>query len=85
MHKNNILASYSRPITDYSTVLQCIFQSYKLANSSNMTYTPITVDVGAAAKFYRVLWNNPEEFDKVLTHLGDFHGMMEFFPIIGNR
>ena len=70
-------------ITDYITVLECIFQSQKLAETSNMTYTHITVDAGAAAKFYHILWNNPQEFNKVLMHLGDFHGMMEFFSIIG--
>ena len=48
-----------------------------------MTYAHITVDAGAAAKFYHILWNNPKEFDKVLIHLGDFHGMMEFFSVIG--
>lgn len=48
-----------------------------------MKYTHITVDAGVAAKFYHVLWNNPEEFDKVLTNLDDFHGMMAFFSIIG--
>ena len=48
-----------------------------------MTYTHITVDAGAAAKFYHILWNNPKEFDKVLIRLGDFHGMMEFFSVIG--
>ena len=48
-----------------------------------MIYTHITVDAGTAAKFYHILWNNLEEFEKVLTHLGDFNGMMEFFSIIG--
>ena len=48
-----------------------------------MTYAHITVDACAAAKFYHILWNNPKEFDKVLIHVGDFHGMMEFFAAIG--
>ena len=38
---------------------------------------------GAAMKFYHVVWNNPVEFSNVLIHLGDFHGMMEFFGNIG--
>ena len=29
------------------------------------------------------IWNNPVKFKDVLIHLGDFHGMMEFFSIIG--
>ena len=71
------------PISDYSTVLECIFQSQKLAASSNMKYTHIAVDAGAAAKFLHVVWNNPVEFKRVLIHLVDFHGMLELFSIIG--
>ena len=48
-----------------------------------MLYTHITVDAGAAAKFYQVLWNNESEFKNVLIHLGDLHGFMEFFGMIG--
>ena len=51
--------------------------------ASNVKYTHITVDAGAAAKFYRISWNNPVEFKNVLIYLGDFQGMMEFFSIIG--
>ena len=43
------------PIIEYSTVLECIVQSQKLAKASNMTYAHITVDAGAAAKFYHIL------------------------------
>ena len=39
-------------------------------------------DEGAAEKFYQVAWNNPVQFKHVITHLGDFHGMMELFGII---
>ena len=48
-----------------------------------MKYTHITVDAGAAAKFFHVVWNNPTEFAKVLVHLGDFHCFMELFSVIG--
>ena len=71
------------PITEYSTVIECILQSQKLSESANMMYTHITTDAGAAAKFYQVIWNNAEEFKKVLIHLGDLHGFMEFFGMVG--
>ena len=48
-----------------------------------MKYVHVTADEGAAEKFYQVLWNNPIEFKRVIIHLGDFHGMMEHFGIIG--
>ena len=71
------------PINEYSTVVECILQAQNLAKSSNMKYTHITADAGAAAKFYHVIWNNKEEFKDVLIHLGDLHGFMEFFGMMG--
>ena len=63
---------------DYSTIAECINQSQKPAKS-------ITIDGGAASKFYHVIWNNPEEFKNVIIHLGDFHGLQEFFCVIGKN
>ena len=73
------------PISNYSTVLECIVQSQKLARASNMRYmvVHITVDAGTASKFYHIIWNNPVKFKDVLIHLGDFHCMLEVFSIFG--
>ena len=71
------------PITEYSTVCETIEQSLKLSKAANMKYTNITTDAGAAEKYYRVLWNNPEKFKTVIIHLGDLHGFMHFFGNIG--
>ena len=71
------------PITQYSTVIECIKQSQKLASASNMKFTHINIDGGAAMQFFHVVWNNPDEFNNVLIHLGDFHAMMKFFSTIG--
>lgn len=54
-----------------------------MAAQSNMRYAHVTTDVGAAAKFYHVIWNNPDEFDNIIIHLGDMHATMEFFGNIG--
>ena len=71
------------PITQYSTALECIKQSQLMAAQANMQYAHITTDVGAAAKFYHVIWNNPGEFHNVIIHLDDMHAIMEFFGNIG--
>ena len=71
------------PITQYSTVLKCIHQATKYADVCNMKYVHLITDEGAAQKFYQVVWNNEEKFRKVLIHLGDSHGMMEHFSVIG--
>ena len=77
------LPPINNPITEFSTVIECIYQSEKLAEACNMKYIHITADVGAACKFYQVQWNNPERFKNVIIHLGDFHAMQELFGIIG--
>ena len=71
------------PITQFSPVIECIYQSQKLAESCNMKYAHVTADAGAACKFYQVVWNNQEKFENVIIHLGDFHAMQEMFVIIG--
>ena len=79
--KTNItfLPVIRNPITEFSTVLECIHQSQILSKKCNMIYTHITTDVGAATKFYQVIWNNPIEFKNVLIHLGDFHAIQALF------
>ena len=66
------------PITEYSTVLECIIQSQALTKASTLKYTHITADTGAAGKFFQVIWNNSVEFAKVIIHLGDLHTFMFF-------
>lgn len=71
------------PITEYSTIIEMFYVSRQLAKQSNMTYTHITLDVGAAIKAFHVVWNNPEAWSDIIVHLGDFHAMMAFFGVIG--
>ena len=78
-----LLPQILNPITQYSTVIECIKQSQKLASASDIKFTHVTVDGGAAMKFFHVVWYNPHEFNNVLIHLGDFHAMMQFFSNIG--
>ena len=42
------------PITDYGTLFEMFYRSEKLAAQSNMKYTHITLDCGAAIKAYHV-------------------------------
>ena len=44
-----------------------------------MKHTHITVDVGAAEKYYKVIWNNPDEFKDVVIRLANFHFFMHFY------
>ena len=69
----SFLPPIRHPITEYSTVHECILRSQSLALRSNMKYVHImTVDTGAAAKFFRVIWNYPEKFNSAIVNLVDF-------------
>ena len=61
------LPPINRPITEFSTVCETIHCSIRLSQFSNMLYTHITVDISAAEKYYKVIWNNLEKFNKVIS------------------
>ena len=71
------------PIREFSTVRETIHRSIHLSKISNMKYTHITVDVPAAEKYYKAIWNNPDEFKDVIVYLWDFHSFMHFFSNCG--
>ena len=70
-------------ITEFSTVCEATHRSIHLSKISNMEHIHITVDVGAAEKYHKVIWNNPDEFKDVIIHLGDIHTFMHLFSNCG--
>ena len=76
--------SICRTLTDLGTVCETIHRSVRLSKLSKMLYTHITVDIGAAEKYFKVKWNNPTDFQNVIIHLGDFHGIMHFWGMSKN-
>ena len=75
--------SICRTLTDLGTVCETIHRSVRLSKLSKMLYTHITVDIGAAEKNFKVKRNNPTDFQNVIIHPGDFHGIMQFFGNVG--
>ena len=64
-------------------MLEMFHRSEQMAKQSNMVYTHIVLDCGAAIKAYHVLWNNSDRFKNIIIHLGDFHTMQALFGVIG--
>ena len=54
-----------------------------LAKRVNMPHVNVFLDVGAAMKAYKLVWNYPDKFSNVLVLLGDFHFMKEIFNVVG--
>ena len=48
-----------------------------------MEYVHVIMDVGAAIKAYHLIWNDPERWQRIIIHLGDFDSFMAFFSVIG--
>ena len=67
-------------IPEFSTACKAIRRSIHL---SNMKYAHITADVGAAEKYYELVWNNPDELTDVIIHLRVVHTFMYFFSNCG--
>ena len=71
------------PITTFSTICETKHRSIHLSKISNMKYTHITVNVGAAEKYYKAICINPDEFKDVILNLGIFISVENFLLTVG--
>ena len=65
------LLTFFSPIswwTKFTTESETKHRSIQLSKISNMKYTHITVDVGAADKHYKAVWINADEFRNVIIY-----------------
>ena len=76
------LRPITKPITEYSTIIEIFYQSRIFSQKCNMKYTHVTIPAGAAMKAFQVIWNNPIIFSDILIYPGYFHCMLMFFPVI---
>ena len=54
----------------------------KSAKEVNMVYASITFDMSAATNAYKILWNQYEGFQNVVTHLNEFHFISKLLALI---
>ena len=76
------LPPITKPITEYSTIIETFYESRIFSQKCNMKYTHITIPVGTAMKVFQVIWNKPIIFSDILMYPGYFHCMLMFFPVI---
>ena len=79
------LSPVQTPITKYENLFEIFRKSLDLAKKADIKYAHVTLDVGAAIKAYHVIWNCQEEWKNVIIHLGNFHGFLAFYGIIGKN
>ena len=68
-------------VTDFSTILNYMVHLQNLSECVNMPYVNITLDIGAAINAFKLIWNYPERFKKIVIHPGDFQFMKENFQV----
>ena len=71
------------PITEYSTVHQCILVAVEAANKLKQKYSFITMDLAAAKIALDIIWHAPNKFQNVIIHLGGFHIMCSYLGALG--
>ena len=49
------LPPITKPVTEYSTIIEIFYQSRMLSQKCKMPYTPITIDAGATMKAFLVI------------------------------
>ena len=71
------------PITERSTIQECLRQSVEVSQRLQQPYTFVTMDLAAAKIAYELQWNSAERFSSVIIHLGGFHTMCSYMWYIG--
>ena len=77
------MAPILHPITEYSTVQQCLIPSMDATEQLNQEYTLVTMDLAAAKIAYDIQWGNPDKYSKLFINLGPFHTMCSYMRAIG--
>lgn len=82
---NKTIETYLPPINSKVTSADTIEKYFNyftsLANTCNMPYVNITLDVGAAINAFKFQWSNWDEYKHIFIHLGTFHFMKENFQV----
>ena len=70
------------PITENSTVQECLIQSQTMTNALQQSWTIVCFDMAAAKKAYAIKWQYPEKFPKLFIRLGAFHTICAYWGAV---
>ena len=73
------------PITDYSTVQECLSVSKNASREFGQKYAVTTFDFGVCMKAYPTIWKNPEFYDNHIVMIESFHLICAYLKIIGKK
>ena len=73
----------NRPITDYSTVQECLCVAEEATKEDRQTYTISTFDLGVCMKAFALIWNDPNKYKNHIVMVGRFHLVCAYFKMVG--
>ena len=74
-----------KPITDYSTVQECLRCSEAATLEVGQQYVITTFDLGVCMKAFPLVWNFPEKYANHIILLGTFHLICAYFKMVGKK
>ena len=74
-----------KPITDYSTVQECLRYSEEATREVGQQYVITTFDLGVCMKAFPLVWNYPEKYSKHVILLGTFHLICAYYKMVGKK
>ena len=74
-----------KPITEYSTVVECLSKAEVATKEVGQKYTVTTFDLGVCMKAYPLVFNNPLKYKHHIILIGTFHLMCAYFKMIGKK
>lgn len=75
----------NHPITDYSTVQECLRFAEEATREVGQTYTVTTFDLGVCMKALPLIWNNPDKYKNHIVMVGTFHLVCAYLKMIGKK
>ena len=66
------------PITEYSTVQECLRYAEKATDEVGQFWVYSTFDLGVCMKAFPLIWNFPEKFNRHIVMVGTFHLTMGY-------
>lgn len=73
------------PITEYSTIQQCLKMAEQATKEVGQQYVISTFDLGVCMKAYPLIWNDPVKYKNHIVLIGTFHLMCAYFKMIGKK
>ncbi|KAL2091604.1 hypothetical protein ACEWY4_013867 [Coilia grayii] len=75
----------NHPITEYSTIQECLRAAEEATNEVGQEYVITTFDMGVCIKALPLIWQNPERYKKHVMLPGTFHLECAFMKMLGKK